>query len=525
MAVETALKLVLLGVDRSASKALNGVKKSAKDAHTPMQKLGALGKGAGLLLASGLATAGAAALGFGVDSLKAFADADKSQKQLEDAYRRFPKVQNVSIEALRQYNQELQRKTGADADDIASGQSVLARYKMTGKQLKEMTPLLVDYATRTGRDIPNAASVLGKAMMGSARATKELGVNVKLGKDPAENYAKVMDALKSSVGGYAEKVPDAERKQKILQASFGDLQEAVGEKLQPVLLGLIDAGQGVLDWLDKNPAVMEGATAAAGMLGDALKGIWFVVAKWVAPALAWLIKGQVGVINTTADMVDALNKVPGIGDLIPDDTGDKIRTVGKGIWAIANGLEHLGDEPPIDTGAEVAKVQVKELNREIKGLKGKVVEAKARGDDKEVDRLQRKIKALKGKKVEVQANVKKTGINGIKIRDIARGNIRISAYASGIGSAPGGLAIMGESGPEAVYLPTGSRVLSNAQTRAAANQGTLGGGGAGTIIYAGFSGQNRPAKEFAAYIEDELYKLAKSRGRNGRLRFQGPGGG
>jgi hypothetical protein len=165
---EDRLKLTLIGDDKSASKALKGVGKEAEKSHGMLSKLGGVGKTA-LLGLAGAAIAGAgAAVEFGKSSLDAFADADASQKKLEDAYKRFPKIADVNIDKLRDLDDAIQRKTGADGDDIAAGQAVLARYKLTGKQLKELTPLLVDYATRSGKDIPAAAGVLGKALGGSS---------------------------------------------------------------------------------------------------------------------------------------------------------------------------------------------------------------------------------------------------------------------------------------------------------------------------------------------------------------------
>lgn len=489
------LKLVLLGEDRSASKSLKGVGNEAGRTHGKLGKLGSGAKVAGLAIAGGLVLAAGAAVKFGGDSLAAFADADKSQKKLEDAYKRFPRVQNVSIDAMRKYNQALQRKTGADADDLAAGQATLAMFKLTGKQIKATSPLLIDYANKTGKSLPDAAKTMGKALLGNTKALKDMGISYKSTGNPAKDYANIMGLLKDKVGGYTDSLPESEKKSKILAASFGDLQESVGEKLQPALLGLMDAGQGVLDWMDKNPAVMEGVTAAGGLVADMFKGLWFVISKWVAPAFAWYLKMQVGLINGFADLTEAANNSP-LGALIPDDAADKIRKVGKGLWDVANGLESLGKEPKIDTGAEIAKQEVKGLDKQIKSLKGKQVKAEAKGDTKEVERLAKKIKDLKNKKVDVQANVRKTGINGIRIRDIARGNIKISAYASGIAStAFGGLATLGDGmghSPEMAYLAPGSKVLSTGQTQAAKNQARTRGGGGGDTYLITVSGDTNP---------------------------------
>lgn len=406
MSSDVTLRLLLTGVDKSASKSLKGVGGEAGKTNSKLDKLKTGGKIAGAALAAGLVTAGLAAIDFGKDSLAAFADADKSQKQLEDAYKRFPAVASVNIESLRKLNQAIQRKTGADADDIAAGQAVLARYKLTGQQMKQMTPLLVDYATRTGKDIPAAAGTLGKALMGSARATKELGVNVKLGKDPVKNYAKIMDALKGSVGGYAESVPEAEKKQKILQASFGDLQEAVGEKLQPAMLKLVDAGQGVLDWLDQNPAVAEAASAAFDLFCDALAGIWDIVATYVAPALAWLVRSQAETARGFANLLDALGQIPGFE--WAKDAATKVRGIATGMDAVAAGLDALKNKPkPTVDVKDAASEKVAKIDRQIKKLKDKRVKAEAKGDSKEVKALDKEIRKLKGKRVTITTDLKK----------------------------------------------------------------------------------------------------------------------
>lgn len=223
---DTTLKLILLGEDRSAGSSLDKV-----------------GKVAGLAFAA----AGAAAIAFGKDSLDAFAEADAEQKKLEDAYRRFPGLADGNIDSLRELNEAIQRKVGADADDIAGAQAVLAQYELNEDQLRQMTPLLVDYATKTGQDMPGAAKNLGKALMGNTRAMKDLGIDFKVTGDRGADFAAIVGHLEEKVGGYAESIPEAERNQKILAASFGDLQESLGEKLQPIMIEVMRGLQNLTD--------------------------------------------------------------------------------------------------------------------------------------------------------------------------------------------------------------------------------------------------------------------------------------
>lgn len=519
---DTALKLVLLGEDRTASKALKGVGREATQTHGKLDRLKGMGKIAGAAIAGGLVVAAGAAVNFGADSLKAFADADKSQKQLEDAYRRFPKVANVNIETLRKYNQTLQRKGFADADDIASGQAVLARYKLTGSQLKSMTPLLVDYANRTGKSIPDAAKVLGKALGGSSKLAKEMGFSFKDAKDPAKNFDQVLAGLQGTVGGYSATMPEAERKQKALQDSFGDLQEAVGEKLQPVMLGLIDAGQGVMDWLEANPKVTEGASAAFSLLGTVLGGIWDVVRKYILPGLGWLVEAEANVIRGTADMVDGLNQVPVIGDLIPDDAGDKLRDMADGATAVADGLKSMGEDPPVvEVDTKKFESETKKIDDKIGKLEKKKVKLQSEGDTKGVDKIEAQIKKLKEKKHQVNIGVGLTPKGKQKVTTVrgAGGSISTRFTASGHPSIPsGGLTILGDGmghSPEAVALPTGSRVFSYGQTAAMANQARTSRSAAGTVIENHFHVAPGADLRALAQVVDKAMKQEK-RARGGR---------
>lgn len=522
MSADTALKLVLLGEDRTASKALKGVGREATQTHGKLDRLKGMGKVAGAAIAGGLVVAAGAAVNFGTDSLKAFADADKSQKQLEDAYRRFPKVANVNIETLRKYNQTLQRKTGADADDLAAAQAQLAAFKLNGKQIQSMSPLLIDYANKTGKSLPDAAKTLGKATLGNTRALKDLGISYKSTGDPAKDYANIMDLLKEKVGGYTESIPEAETKQKILQASFGDLQEAVGEKLQPVMLGLIDAGQGVMDWLEANPKVTEGASAAFDLFGTVLGGIWDIIRKFILPGLGFLVQAEAGVLRGTADMVDALNQVPIIGDLIPDDAGDKLRDMADGATAVADGLKAMGEDPPVvDVDTKKFESQTKKIDDKIGKLEKKKVKLQSEGDTKGVDKIEAQIKKLKEKKHQVNIGVGLTPKGKQKVTTVrgAGGSISTRFTASGHPSIPsGGLTILGDGmghSPEAVALPTGSRVFSYGQTAAMANQAKSSRSAAGTVIENHFHVAPGADLRALAQVVDKAMKQEK-RARGGR---------
>ncbi len=561
MADDVTLKAVLLGEDRTLSKTMGKAGDSVDSVGKKSKSAGAMMKGA--LSAAIVTQVADAVVDFGRESIEAYRGAEIAQKQLEDAYKRFPKVASVNIDKLREYNQTMQDKGYADADDVAAGQAVLARYKMTGEQLKQMTPLLVDYANRTGKDIPSAAAALGKGLSGSSRLAKELGFSFKDAKDPAKNFDQILNGLKGTVGGYSATVPEAERNQKALEYSFGDLQEALGEKLLPVMSAATEIGLQMVNWISQNASwlgplatgialvtgailLMNAAMAvnpigliviAIGALVGALiyayqnvegfrTGVDTAFAaigaagKWLwnnalAPALRGIIQGFAWVVDGIAAFLDALGNVPGFGWAKSAAAG--LRGVAQSARDAADGIRGI-PEPQVN----IAKAQgnVGRLKKSIDSIKGKIVEAKAKGDDRAVVNLKKKLSELK-KRYDVAVNVYKTGISSIQVR--AKGSDYWSIVAGRASGGPvrrGTPYIVGEQGWE-LFVPDSAGQILNQRQLAGSKYSTTAGavGGGSTSVLINLQGLNGGPRAFAEAIERELYNLARSRGPRGQLSF------
>ena len=219
---------------------------------------------------AGGALAGIGITAFAAQSIKAYAEAEQSQARLELAYKKFPAVADVSIDSLRDLNSELQSKTKFDDDATASMQAQLAVFGLTGSQIRDLTPLVQDLASFTGKDMPTAADALGKAMMGNARALKTLGVDFKSTGDRGKDFAAITDVLREKVGGFAEEEGKTTAGQlAILSNSFGDLQEEVGEALVPALQGLVEVVKPVLEVFKGLPQPLKGAAVGIAAVSAA----------------------------------------------------------------------------------------------------------------------------------------------------------------------------------------------------------------------------------------------------------------
>lgn len=250
---------------------------------------------AGIANVAKAAAVGAAAIGgafalMAKDSVSAFVESEQAQTRLADAYARFPKLANLNIEALRDFNSELAKKVRFDDDALATGQAVLAQFGLTGTQLRNITPLLADYAAKTGRDLPTAAEVLGKSFLGNTRALKELGISYKATGNQAKDVAAITELLRQQVGGFAEKEGQtAAGRAEILKNQFGEIQEQIGAKLLPVLMALanwtletlIPAIERLVEWFQVH-------------LGPAIKAVW----SWVQSTVFPIVRTLAGLFMT-----------------------------------------------------------------------------------------------------------------------------------------------------------------------------------------------------------------------------------
>lgn len=245
------LVLSIIAVDK-ASKTLGGIGKS-------------IGK-----MSINTAAVSASLIAFGATSIRAFSDSEQAQVKLNDAFEKFPNLADTNVGALNALNAELQKKTRFDDEAYAAGEATLAQYGLTGQQLKDLIPLVADFAAKTGKSLPEASAAIGKALLGQGRALKAVGIDFKDTGSTAGNFTQIMGGLRSQVGGFAEKEGQtAAGKAEILKNQFGELQETVGSLLVPALGTLVGAITPVISGFNELPKPVRDLTFVIGGLGAA----------------------------------------------------------------------------------------------------------------------------------------------------------------------------------------------------------------------------------------------------------------
>lgn len=277
MGKSSDLTFRIFGKDKSASKTLKGVGATAGGAG---KKLGGMGMAfAGIGTAAAIA-GGVIAVDFGKKSVEAFMDAQDSQAKFEAS---------LAKNGLKDYTKDIDELAGAlalktkfDDDATKSGAAVLANFGLTADQLKKTLPLVQDYAAFTGKDMPTASKLLGKAFLGNTKALKDLGIAYKPTGDKAADMAAIMDKVNDKVGGFAEKQgKTAAGTAAILTNQFGEVQEQLGSYLVPALTTL---GQWIITYVI--PAVQ----TLVGWLAEHLGPVFTTVGGWIMDTFVPAVK-------------------------------------------------------------------------------------------------------------------------------------------------------------------------------------------------------------------------------------------
>jgi hypothetical protein len=188
------------------------------------------------------AAVGTAAIAFAGSSIKAFMESEKALTNLNTTLSNSPALAGATTEAFEKQAEALLNLTGISDEAIINADAILGRYGLTEQQLQSLIPVVLDFAVATGQDATAAAEGIGKALLGSTKALKTIGVEFKATGDRGKDVATVMGLVEGKVGGMAEAMGDtAAGKLNILNEQFDNVQETIGGALIPILSGLTDA--------------------------------------------------------------------------------------------------------------------------------------------------------------------------------------------------------------------------------------------------------------------------------------------
>jgi len=186
---------------------------------------------------AGFAVAAAGAVAFAAQSLKAFMESERVMAQFESTLSMMPQLAGETSAAFEEQAHALQDLTGFQDEAIIGADTILARFELTGNQIRDAIPIVLDFARATGRDVPAAAEAIGKALLGNTRALKDVGIEYTRTGDRGADFNAILDLMTAKVGGSAEAFGTTlAGKMDIANAKLDDFKENVGAFLGSQLL-------------------------------------------------------------------------------------------------------------------------------------------------------------------------------------------------------------------------------------------------------------------------------------------------
>ena len=387
---------IVINAQDKASQALGRVSDKAKSMRGQFLAMTAIG--GAVTGALGMMTKSALDQEIGVRKL------DSALKNVNTSYESQAVVIEKTLRAL-------QDKT--NFGDEEQREALTALIRLTGDyegSLKAL-PVIMDLAVGANMDFKNASQLMGKVLSGQTTALTRYGITL----DKNATQTEILEELTKKFGGAAEAAFDPIN---AMQNELGDLGQEIGNVLLPMFISFMDKIipiiKSVVEWSNKNPALMKSIVLATGAIGGILVflgllglalppitgGIIAMTVAWTAFSVAFIanpvglaITGFVlGVISIAMgikaiinnwdecveafkiginaligpfnSLIDAFNRLTGANldtiekfELVSDRVAEKTKALGdtsaeayKDVWRTADHMTKSFDETNISIG-------------------------------------------------------------------------------------------------------------------------------------------------------------------------------
>jgi hypothetical protein len=265
----------------------------------------ALGKSLSIGLTAPLAIMGAT-------SVRAFQVQAKAIAQVEAGLKSTGSQAGFTSKQLQAMASDLQSKTLFGDETILKDATaqLLTFTNISGEQFARTQQAALDLATRLDGDLKGASIQLGKALndpVANLSALSRSGIQfsdeqkavIKSMAETgrlAEAQTLILDELNRQYGGSAEAAAKADGGFTQLANSFGDLQEAIGQQLIPILRPLVDWLTQTVAKMQEAPDSFKRAAVVIGLVAGAIGPLLVVIPSLIGGVRA--LRGAMLLLNT-----------------------------------------------------------------------------------------------------------------------------------------------------------------------------------------------------------------------------------
>jgi cytochrome c556 len=207
-------------------------------------------------------------------SVKEFAEADTSSRQLSNA------LQNQGIfttelkDKYKAYAEEIEGLTGIQADELTKAQAVAQGHLGQIPITKELTKAIADLAVKEGVGLPEAAETLGKAIGNGTGMLLRQGLQFSATDTAADRFQKTLDFVALKAGDAATNgIAPVELSMKKLETAFKNSQQELGARFAPAVAAVADALTNFLTPAKESTGLMVDMKAIVIVLGLAISAL------------------------------------------------------------------------------------------------------------------------------------------------------------------------------------------------------------------------------------------------------------
>jgi hypothetical protein len=251
------------GDSRDLERAADKADKSVSDTGKSMG--GSLAGLAGPAAIAATAVAGIAIVGW--DLASAAMEDEAAAAQLAQQLRQAAGASDEAVAGAENYISALSKTVAVADDDLRPALAKLATATGDTAKAQELLGLATDISAGTGKDLATVTDALSKAQLGSTAGLSKLGIATKDADGNALSLEDTLAKARDTFHGAGEAAANTSAGGlKSAGIAFGELKEAAGAQLLPVLGGLADvftdkvipAGQAIVAWATEEwPKIME----------------------------------------------------------------------------------------------------------------------------------------------------------------------------------------------------------------------------------------------------------------------------
>ena len=223
------LKLSILAETKDLVAGLNT---AGKETESFGDKVTSFGKKAAL----GFAVAGAAALKYAFDAVKAAAEDQAAQELLAKTIEATTSATAAQIEGVEDYITKTSIAIGVTDDELRPAFSRLVRSTKDADEAQRLLNLALDLAAASGKPLETVTNALGKAYDGNTTALGKLGLGLDTNLLKSKDNDAIIRQLETTYGEFAEGAAEtAAKKFERIKIATDEAKEAIGAALLPTI--------------------------------------------------------------------------------------------------------------------------------------------------------------------------------------------------------------------------------------------------------------------------------------------------